>query len=190
MYVLRTWCTCIRITQSSSSSTQYVCVCEWVKWPLMTTLFSLFCPLLSSCYVLVHWSCACVCVCAKRERERDVAQAESSEGKVRGKQARTQERASERAKGTGHHKDEKNAKKMHYNQTDDYLTLYRWSSFERWLVMVTTFSFLLPSSHCISRSHALFLRSMQHLVCPATRCCLLFLPLPHFFLLVLPFFSL
>jgi hypothetical protein len=148
---------------------------------LLSSSFFLLCP----CALIV-----CVCVRVREERERDVAQAESSEGKVRGKQARTQERASERAKGTGHHKDEKNAKKMHYNQTDDYLTLYRWSSFERWLVMVTTFSFLLPSSHCISRSHALFLRSMQHLVCPATRCCLLFLPLPHFFLLVLPFFSL
>ncbi len=96
MYVLRTWCTCIRITQSSSSSTQYVCVCEWVKWPLMTTLFSLFCPLLSSCYVLVHWSCACVCVCAKREREtqRKLRVAKAKWGAS--KRARKRERASER----------------------------------------------------------------------------------------------
>ncbi len=45
-------------------------------------------------------------------------------------------------------------KKMHYSQTDDYLTLYRWSSFGCWLVMVTTFSSLLPFSHCISLSHS------------------------------------
>lgn len=46
-------------------------------------------------------------------------------------------------------------KKMHCNQTDDYLTLYRWSSFGCWLMMVTTFSSLLPSSHSIS-SRTLF----------------------------------
>jgi hypothetical protein len=90
-------------------------------------------------------------VCGKREREgeRDRARAESSEGEVRDKQTR----ARKRVKRTGHHKDGENErKKMHYNQTDDYLTLYRWSSFGCWLVMVTTFSSLLPLSRCISLS--------------------------------------
>ena len=51
-------------------------------------------------------------------------------------------------------------KKMHCNQTADYLTLYRWSLFARWLmVMVTTFSSLLSPSSCVS---SLSLSFAQH----------------------------
>jgi hypothetical protein len=84
----------------------------------------------------------------RRETERKPRVA-NSEGEVRGKQARAREREQ---KGQDITRMKRTQEKTHYNQTDDYLTLYRWSLFERWLVMVTTFSSLLPSSHCISRS--------------------------------------
>ena len=87
-------------------------------------------------------------MCAERERERKTEREPRaangrrwSEGQA---SARARKRERERVKGTGQHKDAENErKKMHYSQTDDYLTLYRWSSFGCWLVMVTTFSSLL-----------------------------------------------
>jgi hypothetical protein len=117
----------------------------------MTTLFSLFCPLLSfllcPCTLIV---CVCVCVCMCAERDR--AQTESSEQRRQSEgQANAHTREREQ-KGQDSTRMKRTQKKTHYNQTADYLTLYRWSSFERWLVMVTAFSSLLPSSHCISRS--------------------------------------
>ena len=112
---------------------------------------SLSCPLLSYFVVSLHTDRVRVYACVRKERERQSASRErrTGEDEVRGKQTR----ARERVKGTGHHKDAENErKKMHYSQTDDYLTLYRWSSFGCWLVMVTTFSSLLPFLHYISLS--------------------------------------
>ena len=104
----------------------------------------LSCPLLSYFVVSLHTDRVRVYACVRKERERQSASRERRTGEdgVRGKQARARKR--ERVKRTGQHKDAENErKKMHYSQTDDYLTLYRWSSFGCWLVMVTTFSSLL-----------------------------------------------
>src|SRR5262245_44005401 len=95
-------------------------------------------------------------MCAERERERETEREPRAANGRRRSEGQANARARKRVKGTGQHKDGENErKKMHYSQTDDYLTLYRWSSFGCWLVMVTTFSSLLPFSHCIS-SLALF----------------------------------
>jgi len=123
-------------------------------------------------------------MCAERERERQSAIREqrTGEDEVRGKQAR----ARKRVKGTGHHKDGENErKKMHYNQTDAYLTLYRWSSFRCLLVMVTTFSSFFLALHFFSRSlFALHATSglSSHTTLP------ILLPTTGFFFAVLLFF--
>jgi hypothetical protein len=150
---------------------------------------SLSCPLLSYFAMSLHTDRVRVYACVRkgRERERQSASRErrTGEDEVRGKQAR----ARKRVKGTGHHKDGENEKKkMHYSQTDDYLTLYRWSSFGCWLVMVTTFSSLLLFLSRIAFLSRSLLRCMQHLVCPAIQRCLFFLLLPDFFSLFSFFF--
>lgn len=112
-----------------------------MKWPLMTTFFLLVSCVLYSLILLCPCTmivCVRMRVCGKRERERHRA----ANGRRRS-EGQASASARKRVKGTGHHKDRKNEKKMHCNQTDDYLTLYRWSSFGCWLVMVTTFSSLL-----------------------------------------------
>lgn len=111
------------------------------------------CPLLPSCYVLVHWSCACEWIEKEKHGEKE-SKSRVANRRCEG-QASTHQRKRERVERTGHHKDRKNAKNASQS-TDDYLTLQHWPSFERWFVMMmmtTTFSFfLLPSLHYISRS--------------------------------------
>jgi heme/copper-type cytochrome/quinol oxidase subunit 4 len=84
----------------------------------------------------------------ERGRERQSAsrkQRRRSEGQAN---AREKESKKDRTPQGWREREKKNA----CNQTDDYLMLYRWSSFGCSLVMVTTFSSLLPLSRCISLS--------------------------------------
>jgi hypothetical protein len=142
------------------------------------------CPLLSSCYDLVHWSCACVW------RERSRAQVESSE------QAKEKWGASNHAQETRREnkKDrtsqgwrERKKKCIIIKRTIIWrFTVGRRSSVGWWWWWR---SLLCLPPRIAFRARSL-LRSMQHLVCPVTQRYLLFFPTLLSFSLFFSFFPL